>query len=648
MHTRPFALLIALVGLAALLLAPAAFAGGAAGAIPIMNWTDVQFSAADGAAFDSYGMAVAIDGDTAVVGAPNHFVDTPRQGVGFISGQGAAYVYTRSGDTWTQQAELTVVGLEGQGQLGKRTTSDFGSSVAVKGDTIAVGAEYAGLDGAVYVFTRSGDVWTQQAMLTGTESAGSQIDGIVGGSSQEFGAAVNLGDDVLAVGAPGSDGDGAAYIFTRSGSTWTQQARFTSGEETNGHAFGASVSFDGSSANETLAVGAPGNWDVDGAAYVYVFEYDAWKLQATFTKTGPVAGATDAVVGNEIITDDFGASVSVLGDVLAVGSPSSPILAPAAGDSVGEPVASAQGAAYVYFRLDGAWSQTAKLAPDDQESLDRYGESVAVAGDITVFVGAPNRDVDDNSRQGVVYAYDWTGQVYQDPYQLIGGSAADEWMGMSLAVDDGALIAGGPRTTVGENADQGSAWLFTLPGPTAKVLGFSSSWQDRAVSLGFSGVTAEGGAAVDYTEYRIAGGAWTTGTSVRISHQGSTRVSYRSVDIFGTIGAARGCVVRIDTRRPHVVARAATAKAGTIARMTYKVVDPRPSSGMARMSLVVKNAAGRIVTKAATNPVKTNARHTVRIKALMLRPGTYRVLLHAVDRAGNAQRGWTVTTLTVR
>jgi hypothetical protein len=69
---------------------------------------------------------------------------------------------------------------------------------------------------------------------------------------------------------------------------------------------------------------------------------------------------------------------------------------------------------------------------------------------------------------------------------------------------------------------------------------------------------------------------------------------------------------------------------------------------MARMSLVVKNAAGRIVTKAATNPVKTNARHTVRIKALTLSPGTYRVLLHAADRAGNAQRGWTVTTLTVR
>lgn len=101
------------------------------------------------------------------------------------------------------------------------------------------------------------------------------------------------------------------------------------------------------------------------------------------------------------------------------------------------------------------------------------------------------------------------------------------------------------------------------------------------------------------------------------------------------------------TKRPTVVAWAATAKTGTIARMTYMVNDPTPSSGLAHVRLLVRNVAGELATRAATIPVTTNARHTVRIKALGLKPGVYTVYLQATDVAGNVQNGWSTAKLTV-
>ena len=632
MHVRSYPLLIALVAVAVLVLAPAALAGGALGTLGLMSWTATGFTASDGAAYDAYGHSVAIDGDTAVVGAPN-------KTVGALDAQGVVYVYTRSNGLWTLETTLTASDGEAY--------DHYGTSVALDSGTIAVGAPESDDLGAVYVYTRAGEGWAEvDELTTGLVRAGA--DDVVGKPNLGYGHSVSLDGTTLAVGAPGMDDDGAVYVYSwDSGQgAYALWAELTSGEATDGHQFGSSVCFNAGSGEYDLAVGAPGNVDVDGAVYLFDTLSDVWSMYQKVTEPQP-AGAPEAVGGNVFIESGFGRAVSLRGDVLAVGSPVLLTAAPAPEDAVGFEIL--PGAAYVYHRHDGAWSAVGTLTNEDPGLNDGFGSSVAVSGELTVLVGAPGRDVDDDQRRGMVYAYDWTGQIYQEPYQLVASSGGqDDRLGSSLAVSEGQVLAGAPGATVGGNEYQGAAWLFTLPAPTVKVGGHSPGWQNAAEHLSFRGIEAEGGAAIDGTEYRIGAGDWKASARVTIKRQGATKVQFRAVDIFGTLGAVKTVTVRVDTQRPRVVARAATAKAGTIARMAFKVSDPRPSSGTALMRLVVRNAAGTEVTRASTLPVTTNAWHTVRIKALRLTPGVYTVLLQAMDGAGNIQNGATAATLTVR
>jgi hypothetical protein len=199
------------------------------------TWTQqAKLTASDGAPFDDFGISVALSGTTAVVGALGN------------NGRGAAYVFTGSGSTWTQQAKLTA----SDGAPG----DEFGISVALSGTTAIVGA-YGGksFTGAAYVFTNSGSTWTQQAKLTASDGA----------ANNDFGFSVALSGSTAVVGAFGnSSGIGAAYMFTRSGTTWSQQAKLTA----SGGGFGNSVTLSGS----TALVGAPLNPSHIGAAFVFV------------------------------------------------------------------------------------------------------------------------------------------------------------------------------------------------------------------------------------------------------------------------------------------------------------------------------------------------------------------------------------------
>ncbi len=255
---------------------------------------------------DQFGISVAVAGDTVVVGAP--FEDslstgingTPNEGA---SAAGAAYVFVRSGTTWSQQAYLKPAAV-GTTQTGDR----FGTSVAVAGDTVVVGAnledssttgingapdETATDAGAAYVFVRSGTAWSQQAYLkpaaVGTTQAGDQ-----------FGISVAVAGDTVVVGAPfedslstgingtpneGAGGAGAAYVFVRSGTTWSQQAYLKPaavGTTQAGDQFGISVAV----AGDTVVVGASaedsGTTGINGtpnetagnAGAIYIFDLD--------------------------------------------------------------------------------------------------------------------------------------------------------------------------------------------------------------------------------------------------------------------------------------------------------------------------------------------------------------------------------------
>ncbi|MBU6413629.1 MAG: FG-GAP repeat protein [Planctomycetes bacterium] len=195
--------------------------------------TPVQLLHPSGAGGDRFGQAVAIDGDTMIVGAPN-------DAVGGNAFQGSAYVFTRSGTTWTQQAQLQASGGE--------AFDEFGISVSLSGDTALVAAYRDdvganGNQGSAYVFTRSGSMWTLQAQLTATGGA----------AGDNFGVSVALAGDTALVGAyldsvGANSQQGSAYVFTRSGTTWTQQAQLTASGGAANDQFGFAVALSGDTA----------------------------------------------------------------------------------------------------------------------------------------------------------------------------------------------------------------------------------------------------------------------------------------------------------------------------------------------------------------------------------------------------------------
>ena len=228
---------------------------------------EFKLTASDGAANDYFGHSVAMSGDTVVVGA--HCDD-----VGGYADPGSAYIFNRSGTNWTEQAKLTA----SDGTAGDY----FGISVAISGDTVVVGA-YGddvgsnGDQGSAHVFVRRGSDWTQQAQLIASDGA----------ASDYFGGSVAISGDTVVVGAYGDDGgdagQGSAYVFARSGTTWTEQAKLTASDGAANDYFGRSVAMSG----DTAVVGATydevgANAD-QGSAYVYVGREDTAHVSATVT-----------------------------------------------------------------------------------------------------------------------------------------------------------------------------------------------------------------------------------------------------------------------------------------------------------------------------------------------------------------------------
>jgi hypothetical protein len=626
MRIRSIPLAAVLVAVAALLLAPAAFA--ARSSSMSLNWAATQFTAPEPQPEARFGEIVAIDGNTAVSGVP-------QATVGQNMFQGAVHVYTRVRGVWQLEATLTA----DDGQFYDR----FGTSVAIDNGMIAVGAPQAGGSGAVYVFTQAGGGWAQVAKLTPPDVP-DQKSGAVGFGGMEFGQSVSLSGTILAVGAPYREQDGGVYVYAwdKDQGAFGLWATLIAGEPvTTGHHFGFKVDLDESAMDLRLAVTAPGQYDVEGAVYVFDTLSDVWTLQQKLVQPELVSA-----VGDPAPSSVYGYAVSLRGDVIAVGMPARAVRFAAGGDAAGTLLP--PGAVYVYHYSD-KWTNTGTLTASTPQEDDGFGSTVAVAGGLTVLVGAPGRTVGANVGQGAVFAYDWTGQIYLDSSELLAsGGAAGDLLGLSLAVSEGQVLAGAPGATVDGNAGQGSMWLFVLPAPGVRVTGATHGWQDHPVRLTIKGEVTGGGAAIDSTQYRIGDEDWQTASQVTIRRQGVTTLYYRAVDVFGTLSATRKVVVRVDTKRPTVVAWAATAKTGTIVRMAYLVRDPEPSSGLAHVRVLVRDAAGEQVTRSATVPVTTNARHTVRIKARGLRPGVYTVYLRATDRAGNDQNGWSKATLTVK
>ena len=399
----------------------------------------------NGAASDSFGWAVAISGDIVVVGAPGE--DSAATGVNgnqadnSASGAGAAYVFVRSGTTWTQQAYLKASNA-GSGDA-------FGSVVAVDGDTLLVGAANedsaatgvngaqgdngASGSGAAYVFVRSGAVWTQEAYLKASNT----------GAGDSFGSSVSLSGQTAVIGAPAEDSvatgvgglqsdntavdAGAAYVFVRSAGVWGQQAYLKASNAGAGDDFGRAVAVSG----HTIAVGADqedggatgvngnqalGPVDASGAVYVFVRSLDVWTQQA-YVK------ASNTGVG-----DQFGITLGLSGDTLVVGAPAEDSAAVGInGDGTSNALAES-GAAYIFQRGVGAWSQRYYVKASNAGTSDLFGAAVAIAGDIVV-IGAGGEDSaatgintgqTNNGAQGAGAAYAIVRPPNQAPTALAG------------------------------------------------------------------------------------------------------------------------------------------------------------------------------------------------------------------------------------
>jgi cysteine-rich repeat protein len=440
---------------------------------------------------DDHGSSVALsaDGNTLAVGA--EFEDSAATGVNgdqasnAAPGSGAVYVYVRAGSTWVQQAYVKA--------SNPNKDDHFGISVALSADgsTLAVGAtgedSASGADpasnavsasGAVYVFARTGTAWAQQAYVKASNP----------GVDDQFGSAVALSGDgaTLAVGAVSEDsaatgigGDeaddnaddaGAAYVFTRTDATWTQQAYIKAANAGEGDNFGASVALSNDGA--TLAVGAdledsgkPDDATDDsaplaGAAYVFTRTGATWSQQAYVKQTEAAAG------------ENLGDSVSLAadGDTLAVG----------AGGA-----ANATGRAFVFTRAAGVWTELVALkASNDRPTNLFFGQSVALSADgKRLAVGAHGEgskatgvggDQNDSSAalSGAVYSFALGTTWTQLAYVKASNTGAGDFFGTSVALSgNGATLAvGAPledssATGIGgtqgdDTAEAGAVYVF--------------------------------------------------------------------------------------------------------------------------------------------------------------------------------------------
>jgi len=395
--------------------------------------------ASDPASNDAFGNAVAMsaDGNTFIVGA--NFESTSPN-----TNQGAAYVYIRSGTTWTQQAKLLASDVASNDY-------QFGESVSLSadGNTAIIGAALEttspnSVNGAAYIFTRSGTTWTQQAKLLASDRATYDYFG--------WSVSLSLDGDTALIGAWAEDtssnsDNGAAYVFTRSAGIWTQQAKLLASDPASSDQFGESVFLSGDS--NTAIVGAKNNSTSpntnNGAAYVFTRSGTTWTQQAKL------------LTSDRVDSDLFGESValSTNGNVALICSrfeDTSPN--------------SNQGAAYVFIRSGTTWTQQAKLLASDRADSDFFGTSAALSADGNIaVVGVSSEDTSPNINQGAAYVFIRSGTTWIQQAKLLASDAAGgDGFGQSVAISGGGttILVGANNEDTSPNTNNGAAYVFNM------------------------------------------------------------------------------------------------------------------------------------------------------------------------------------------
>ncbi len=333
-----------------------------------------KLTAGDAAGGDDFGFAVAISGNTIVVGSPRD--DTVA---GNRAGSAYVYVFDAGRQLWIEQDHLFAPDAGADDR--------FGSSVAIDGDTLLVGAtqqdEAANNAGAGYVFTRTTGVWSHQGKLVPTSS----------GTNPQMGRSASLDGDVAVLGAwqdapKGMFSVGAAHVFRRVETTWSPEQKLTASDAADFRWFGQSVAVSGT----VIAVGAYGDRADDlsesGGAYFYTFNGASWDELDNVNASDPAAN------------DRFGWSIALDGDNAVIGT----------GTSASK--------AYLFHRELVLYTEQAALNSADPDVSAEYAWAVALGG-TTAVVGDRNAA----AGTGVAYVFDLAGANCLCPWDLDGGGS---------------------------------------------------------------------------------------------------------------------------------------------------------------------------------------------------------------------------------
>jgi uncharacterized repeat protein (TIGR01451 family) len=507
---------------------------------PTLSVETAKITASDGLTDDQFGSAVAVSGDTAIIGAPGKYITAT------LSSNDRAYIYARNtggADEWGEVADLSPTFTTDTHQF-------FGFSVTLDGDTAAVGApRFDGASGqnygAVYIFGRNQGGLNQWGVVA-------QVLAPDGGVGDQFGRTVALDGDTLVVGAPFHDGGGlmnagavyvyqrnqgglnawgfvtklasadlapgdrlgyrveisgdlilagspykpdlpeddplrhagAAYVFERNqggADQWGQVRKITNGVGISEEYFGWSLAIDG----ELAVIGAPSDGGMPGSAYVHARNQggaDLWGQLASLDRVDPATG------------DQFGWAVDVRGDEIVVG---------AFQDQV--PPNVAQGSAYIFERHLGglnAWSQIQKLTASDGTEGDNFGYSVALSGS-ALLIGAYRVDISTHIDQGATYAFYSSGSGWAEVASPLAsdGAAGDDFGGSVVVVGE-TLVVGAPLDDGAAGVNQGALYIFS------RSTGGLDNWgQVRKITAPDAAAGDEFGAAVGLSLDRIVAGA---------------------------------------------------------------------------------------------------------------------------------------------
>jgi hypothetical protein len=366
-------------------LAPAA---ASAAGVPVLT-RETKLVALEEQLFENrVGYSVAVDGNTAVVGSAD---------------ASAAYVFQRIGGDWSLRQKLTAPDIIGY--------EYFGITVAINGDTIAVGAPFGNdFTGSAYVFVRTNGVWVQQQKLTASDP--NIWDG--------FGGSFGLEGDTLAIGAPAASPGptpGAVYVFLRSAGAWSLEQKLTPAGGAGGDVFGSAVALSGS----TLVVGSPYDGHAgpySGSAYV-------------FQRAGSSFSQSQKLTANDAFERAaFGYSAAVAGNTAVLGSP-------------GNVEGGGPGSAYVFVNEGGVWTQQQKLAASDGIGGNDFGFSVALS-EKRLVVGSPT-DSHAGYQAGSAYVFTKSGPSWSETQKLVASQAqVIANFGFSVATSGDRVVSGAP------------------------------------------------------------------------------------------------------------------------------------------------------------------------------------------------------------